>query len=82
MITDDELAEHPDPRVDPGICGVVARSTVEGAPLQIERICVLPPHDSQTKSGNRGRDREGHYPRSERHYFVTRYPNRENGNTP
>lgn len=78
MITDDELAEHPDSRVDPGICGVVARTTVEGIPLAIERICIRPPHDPQAKNGNRGPAvRDGLYPQSERHYMVRRYPNRE-----
>lgn len=80
MITDDELAEHPDPRVDPGICGVVLTHTVDGVPLAIERICIRPPHDDQQENGNRGpARRDGLYPQSERHYTVARWPNRPEG---
>jgi hypothetical protein len=74
--TDEELAAHPDTRVDPGICGVVVTHTVEGAPLAIPRISILPPHDPGTRT-NRGRTRDGYYPVSERHYLVTRWPNRD-----
>lgn len=78
MITDEELADHPDPRVDPGICGVVVTHTAAGVPLSIERICIRPPHDADTRSGNRAAaHRDGLYPHSERHYLVARWPNRE-----
>lgn len=77
MITDDELAEHPDPRVDPCICGIVVTHTITGSPLAIPRICIAAPHDPQAKNGNRGPNRDGLYPKSERHYLVPRWPNRE-----
>lgn len=77
MISDDELAEHPDPRVDPGICGVVITHTIAGVPLAIERICIRPPHDTATNKNRGPSSRDGLYPESERHYAVPRWPNRE-----
>jgi hypothetical protein len=77
VITDEELADHPDPRVDPGICGIVATHTAAGVPLTIERICILPPHDDGLRREHRPSLGSGYYPRAERHHFVTRYPNRE-----
>lgn len=71
MITDEELAEHPDPRVDPGICGLIITHTVAGAPLAIERICIRPPHDP----GHRAHQ-PGLPPEADRHYLVARWPNR------
>ena len=86
MITDDELAEHPDPRVLPGICGAT-RTT--GA---VEWICIKEPHDQEYRRRSADRTHTGYVsgtgahperpdgvqaPPADRHYFVNRWPNRE-----
>lgn len=72
LVTDDELAQHPDQRIDPGVCGVTHQVG------RFEFICIRPPHDPNTKNGNRGpANRDGYYPQAERHYMVNRWPNRE-----
>jgi hypothetical protein len=38
----------------------------------VEWVCVRPVHDTGSK--NRGRQITGHYPQSERHYFVNARP--------
>lgn len=92
MISDEELAGHPDPRVDPGICGIVATHTAAGARLAIERICIRPPHDQEYRRRSTDPGRSPYVsgtsahperpdgvqsPPAERHYFVARWPNRE-----
>jgi hypothetical protein len=76
MITDEELAAHPDPRVRPGICGHVATHTAAGLPLRIERVCISPPHDGPEPRPPTS-SRDIYYPPAERHTYVTRWPNRD-----
>lgn len=68
-MTAGELAAHPDPRVKPGVCGITVKT---GA---VEWVCIARPHDTEHQR-SRQPSALGYAAKSERHYFVNRYPGR------
>lgn len=58
-----------DPRIHENICRIT--QTINGR----EWVCIADPHDSAYQK-SRQRDARGNWPRSERHYFVRRFPMR------
>lgn len=60
-----------DPRAE-GRCGVTRSTGL------IEWICINDPHDTEKQHSSQ-LSAFGYYPRSERHYFVRRYPMRGPG---
>lgn len=64
-------AQDEDPRTERGpVCGI---TRITG---HVEWICINEPHDTERQRSLQP-SALGYYPRSERHYFVRRYPYRD-----